>query len=518
MKPDAGDGRMPRAASAALLVWALALHFVFIVSAGALWRDEANSVNQARLPSWYAVWQSLDHDTFPILYPAFLRLWSAPPAGGSDTGLRILGLLTGCGLVSSVWCAGRILGSKQPMVATLLISAAPLVISESDSLRPYGAALILLVWTYVALARYAGTRSKGWLATAALFSVLSVQTAYANAVQVGVMTLCAWGAGFARGKKRPDWAALIPGFVAALSLVVYLAPLRTAAQWAGLVRQSVDWRAFASRFVDGTSFVFAAVWTVAIAAAAAMRRGTRLCSDEQRRWCALVAFAALPVHLAFLWIQGVPPFPRYFLTALVPFALSLEVLGRGVSWRPHFALAAVLLTAVPAWTSLRQRRTNADAVGALLTGRAAERDLIVVSPWFLHPSFQRYYRGSAAWVTSPVLPPAPVMRYDFVKTAILDGSGDPGPAIDAALRRGGAVWLLTQGRYRSVPGAGAPLRPDPHVPPSGTDYVRFRSYWERGVEYALAAWCSEAERGPDVARRTWDEEDLLVVKFVKKVR
>ena len=57
-------------ATVGLLFWALVLHGLFSVSAGALWRDEAISVNQANLPSWRSVWESLQYESCPLLYPA----------------------------------------------------------------------------------------------------------------------------------------------------------------------------------------------------------------------------------------------------------------------------------------------------------------------------------------------------------------------------------------------------------------------------------------------------------------
>ncbi len=513
VRARAGAFPWPRAAAAALLAWALALHALFFFSAGALWRDEANSILQARLPTWGALWESLRYDSFPILYPALLRAWSGAGPGPSDASLRLLGLLTGLGLAASVWVACRLLGSRFPVVATLLVSAGPLVVGEADSVRPYGTGLLLLVWTWAALGRCAAGATAGRLAAASACAVLCVQAGYTNAIAVGVLTLCATVA--ARPGARG--ALLLPGAAAALSLLPYVPALRAAAGWAGIVRQPVDWAAFSGRFLDWRSLVFAAVWAAACAPAAIAafrRRGaSRRAADV---YCGLAAAAALPAQLALVWLQGVPPFPRYFLPALVLLALSADVLGRGARGRAQVALAAALLVAAPSWSALNRKRTNADEAAGLVGAAAETRDLVVLSPWFLHPSFQRYYRGRAEWITAPVLEHAPVMRYDLVKKAMLGGPGDePAPVIAAALGRGGAVWLVTQRRFRSPPGADE-ARPVPRDPPDGRDYTRFRGYWERGVERELARCCAGREQPTTPGAPVWEEEDLVVVRWTAR--
>jgi hypothetical protein len=91
--------------AALLLSWIVALHLWCFISAGALWRDESNGILQARLPTWEMIRSSLEFDSFPILYPAVLRFWSALPGGGADWSLRLLGLCTGLGVLASIWWA-----------------------------------------------------------------------------------------------------------------------------------------------------------------------------------------------------------------------------------------------------------------------------------------------------------------------------------------------------------------------------------------------------------------------------
>jgi hypothetical protein len=60
----------------AAILW---LHFHFWQNAGALWRDEVNTVNLAQNPSFAA----LTHDSFPVLMPLSVKIWSL--SGCSDS-------------------------------------------------------------------------------------------------------------------------------------------------------------------------------------------------------------------------------------------------------------------------------------------------------------------------------------------------------------------------------------------------------------------------------------------------
>lgn len=65
------------------------------------------------------------------------------------------------------------------------------------------------------------------------------------------------------------------------------------------------------------------------------------------------------------------------------------------------AVAAALLPGV--WQSACGRMTNLDFVAQRLNREAGKEDLVLVHPWFCGVTFNRYYTGSAEWLT---LPPA----------------------------------------------------------------------------------------------------------------
>src|SRR5436309_1881561 len=103
------ENRRDRGLATLLTIWAVILHAAFFASAGALWRDEANSIQQARSASFDELWLSLRYDSFPILYPALLRTWSSHSWTASDAGLRLFGFIAGLASVASFWGIARLL-------------------------------------------------------------------------------------------------------------------------------------------------------------------------------------------------------------------------------------------------------------------------------------------------------------------------------------------------------------------------------------------------------------------------
>ena len=88
-------------ALAALLLCLLAsgLHLALCLRDYPLWRDEANAVQLATLPSFAETWKYLPFDSIPLGFHGLLRAWCAV-LPGTDGSLRFLGLLIGLGISS----------------------------------------------------------------------------------------------------------------------------------------------------------------------------------------------------------------------------------------------------------------------------------------------------------------------------------------------------------------------------------------------------------------------------------
>ncbi len=508
-----------------LVVWAVALHVCVYSSAGALWRDEANSLFHAQLPSWSAVWGALRYDSFPMLFPALLRCWSHMPQGSGDHWLRILGLCTGLLLLLSLLASARLLRMTTPVVLLSVIAIDPILVAEGDGVRPYGWSLIGLLWAFSLTGRYlCDPAAVGVLTAATAASILAVQASYTNFIFIGCIAVSAAIVAAHRGQRREIWRLFIPGAAAALTICPYHSTLATAREWASILHSRIEWPAFLRRYVDLHSYSSVVLWFgfAALAAYALLRgrdseRATQSPPHVVISFALWTAFLGLLGQIVFVEISGVQPFPRYFLASAMLGALALEaVVSRSrIPRRGLAALVALALSAWPAWNWARQRHTNADQVGEVLSRNAESRDLIIVSPWFLHPSFQRYYRGTASWTTAPILDHYPMMRYDLIRESIL--SDDRGNAlearIDETLGRGGAIWLVGQRRWSRFDRADPPAFSASSRTPTGADYSQFRSYWERWVEYKVHSCCDWVEAAGVGHRRIREEEDLILSKW-----
>jgi len=185
--------RIRKPAAAVLLSWAILLNLRFFVSAGPLWRDEANSVQQACLPGWNSVVDSLQYDSFPVLYPAVLRVWTSIPLLAGDPALRVMGLLTGLALLISICLVCRLFGSRLPVVALVLAGVDPVLISEACSIRPYGLTLVALLWAFAAHGMCLMRYSRRWLLVASIASIFAVQLSYSSAFFIAAFGLMAAG-------------------------------------------------------------------------------------------------------------------------------------------------------------------------------------------------------------------------------------------------------------------------------------------------------------------------------------
>ena len=170
---------------------ALGLHAIYLAHAGGLWRDEAHSVNLATVGTIREMWKMLTHDAFPVLFTSILRFWSSAGLGGSDFGLRCLGLVIGLCVLGAVWLNARVLSFSLPFVSLGLVAANLTLVRWGDSLRAYGMGCFLILLTLASVWSLMRTPSAMRIITASLAAVLSVQCMYQNAFLL--FAICAAG-------------------------------------------------------------------------------------------------------------------------------------------------------------------------------------------------------------------------------------------------------------------------------------------------------------------------------------
>src|SRR5690349_10297719 len=89
---------------AAILLSAMMIFFLLVrVShAGALWRDEAATLQLAQMPTIGEITANFQHEAFPIPFPLLIRGYTAV-FGSSDASLRWLGFAVGIGILAAAW-------------------------------------------------------------------------------------------------------------------------------------------------------------------------------------------------------------------------------------------------------------------------------------------------------------------------------------------------------------------------------------------------------------------------------
>jgi len=441
-----------------------ALHLRVMLRAGALWRDEVSTVNLACKPTLGDFWHNLVFDPFPGLYFMTVRVWAATGWGGSDAGLRLLGFLVGLAILGALCWNARVIGLRFPFVSLLLLGFNPVVIRWGDSVRAYGLGTALILLTFGCIWRMIQSPTMPGIALAAIAAILSVQCMYQNTVLLfsiclGAIAICA---------RKAQWKrALLPlavGLAAALSLPPYIGVLRKAQDWTMLMKPpQVDferfWQILSEAMSQPIPFAFW-IWVIltAIALFAALQEhldGTASDDFPRRRDLALFGaislLTGLATFLTFLRIAGVPTQVWYYIPLLSFAALSLDTAlaptlngGSARKWKLAIFVLISAFLAVPTWRALEARQTGIDRIAGELSRRVTAQDLVLISPWYLGITFQRYYTGSAVWVTVPPIDDLSIHRWDLLKAKMVSHDTiDPAlQSIERTLKSGNRLWLV----------------------------------------------------------------------------
>ena len=478
---------------------ALYAHTLFLQHAGALWRDEANTAAFAGLPSFGTIWSSLRYDSVPLVSTLLVRAW-AGLGGGSDSGLRWLGWIVGCGVLAATGLSARLLRLPMPSCSLLLFALNVWVIRGGDAIRPWGLGMLLTILAFASLG-WALQRPRPWsVVLAALCAVLSVHTLYVNAILVAAMCLAGVATGLSHRSRARAFVSLGVGLAAGLSLLPYVPALRGAGDWGALVRTGADvsriWTALASTAEwDGWCWVLLAMAGIAVAVAQASRAAPEW-ERQNLLYAAITLAGGALAFLAFVVWSRLPTQPWYYLPLIALGSVSLDVLVGPLLRRPGARLAScaiILLVTVlhlpAAAPQLRVRQTNLDLVAADVGKNAGPGDLVIVTHWFFGITFHRYYSGHAPWMTIPPLEDTRIHRYDLLKRLMEHPEAVHSRVLEAisrTLMAGGRVFLV--GGLPALSKGETPVPPPP-APTAGLgwDVHAYTDRWERLV----VATCQE---------------------------
>jgi hypothetical protein len=428
-------GRIDVAVAGVLSVVALALHAEFFVSAGPLWRDEVAILHVAT-SSPALLWERLNFESFPLVWPLLLRTWCAVFGQGISS-LRTLGLVIGIASVAALWIASRALQLRAPLIALACVALNGAVIRFGDMLRAYGLSCIvgLLALTAVWKAARFGTR-RNWL-IATLACVVAVHTTFFNTIVV--LAICVAAMIASREIVKP----LLAGGVSAASLLIYLPVIRARAAWSAINTVRVTPRDAARGFLVALAKngALSAWMTVAVIAAAMVCAAMRHTKSGERTFALATLLIVLLGEAIFLVALRNPPVPWYFVLPLAIAGICADVLLAGVPLRLILAVVVAAAGLAPAVAYVSLRSTNADGIARALQTLARPGDAIVVYPWYcgvtLAPDLQQ------PWTTLPPIADHSVHRYDLLQqlAARNDAAQPAVNATTAALRGGHRVWL-----------------------------------------------------------------------------
>jgi len=200
----------------------------------------------------------------------------------------------------------------------------------------------------------------------------------------------------------------------------------------------------------------------------------------------IVVMVGAITTFGFLWSSGVHS-SRYRLPLMAAAALSMQVVY--TTLRKNIGLTVVNLVGsglaaaafIPSSYHLSElRKTNCDLAAVVVANSAAQDDLVIVNRFTHAPTFQRYYRGTAAWTSVPAVGDHLQHRAYLARSVMLnpDAIQDILLRIESELKAGHKVFLV--GRFR-LSEMGRPLSITP-TPQSG-------SSWRLGIY--LNIWRSQ---------------------------
>lgn len=453
----------------------ICLHVAFGMHAGALWRDEANSLELATVRTFSEMWTNLDYDSFPALFFLVLRPFAGVPASASDAELRAFGVVIGLLILGALWLNARVFRIGVPLVSIALIGFNPMVIRYGDSIRAYGLGTLLMLLTLAAVWKMLESPTPRRVGLAALAALLSVQCLYYNAILLFAICL----GGVAVSLRRRQWKSVIRvlaiGAVAAISLLPYLPVIRRVGTWNFQFKAPINFAFLWGKLSETLgSPVEAAVWAWVILFAFAAIAGLWMLwrrsdghpaeSRDRLLFVLVTLLVGTAGYAGFLRVLSYVTEPWYYLLFVVFAALCLDFIFASlrtgslpVLLRSAFALVFVGISAFPAWQEIQPRQTNVDVIAAQLQAVAGPEDLILINTWNYGIPFRRYYRGPASTETIPPIEDLRFHRCDLVKRQMM--SPDPlAPVLqkmDETLRSGHTIWLI--GGLNFVPPGKVPL-------------------------------------------------------------
>ena len=468
----------------AILLSAVVIVLLFIraTHAGALWRDEAATLQLAQLPTLGDVAANFQHEAFPLPFPLLIRTYVAL-FGASDAGLRWFGFVIGVAMVAVAWLNSRAINDRGPVLFLTLFGLNATFLVWGTSVRGYGLGCVLLLLT-LGLAVKALSQPTITNAVAATLAAIGSLQIMVNAIPlIAAIAISAILVFISQRRFRPAIIVCICAALCALSFLPYLKSY-LGADWNIVLKYPTAFVSLWEKFqlAEYPAWIFwctgvPLVFIATISRLWILRREKS--SAEAQRLLFLIAVGALSIfaYYAFLKFLSYATRPWYYLPLLCAVAGAIDLMGGILSraqWlriaRLLVVIGALLLLPFTLWKSARERLTDIDIVAHKLEQECAPNDLIVLNPWSFAPSFYRYYHGSTPWITVPTMSEHRIHRYDLMKSKTMetDPLGDVRSAIQQTLQSQHRVWIV---------GGAQPRDPNmPRLGPAPNPYFGWAGY------------------------------------------
>ncbi|HEV2760599.1 MAG TPA: glycosyltransferase family 39 protein [Acidimicrobiales bacterium] len=451
-----------------LLVVAVVVRFVTV---SALWLDEAQTVNIARLPLGDLA-EGLRHDGAPPLFYVLLHGWMRI-FGDGDLSVRFLPGLFGVAALPLAWIAGRRLGGRTvAWSAVILLAASPFAVRYATEARMYSMLVVLVLVGYLAvmeLLEQPGSRRAAigvGLVTGSLLLTHYWALYLLFVTGVTLVVLARRAPSPTREGARRGLVAMAVGSLAFVPWVPsFLYQLtHTGAPWGapGRLRSMVDTVFhFSGGYWDPGLLV--GMVTYALIALAIFGRavdGRRIEIDLRSRpggrHLAVVGFGTLAVAVLATVIAR-SAFAVRYASVMFPMIILLAALGtaRLLDRRVrHAVLAGVVVCGL--WATAPNvfgDRTSAARVAAALEKGVQPGDVVAYCPDQLGPSVSRLLPDDGLGAQHLTFPRAtPPQLVDWVDYAKVNKAADPAPFAQMLLDRAGStgtVWVVWAPGYKT---------------------------------------------------------------------
>ncbi len=475
------------------------------IHAGPLWRDECDTVQTAQLPTLKDVAANFQYDSFPLPFLGLVRLYTAL-FGASDASLRAIGLVVGMALIGAAWFNSRSLNADTPLLFLILAGLNTTFLVWGTSLRAYGLGSVLIVLGFGLTAKFLlqPDRQRLWpifLAFLAAIQCLINDTVLVFAVSAAAMIVCLF-----RTRYKTALALFALLTACAISYLPYV-PVYFKMGWRTVLQREISlpslWQSFRSACGEPTS-ITACMWSVLIVlsliGATCWLWNSRREKPTRQRDLLCFALSAVLISLigyySFLRLLSYKPHPWYYLPLLCLLAAAIDLIVANLCrfrWirlaRLSVAVVTLLIMPLVIWPQLvRARQTNMDLVTHALEQQASAKDLIILNPWYLGVSFNRYYHGTTRWLTVPTIAEHRVHRFDLLKEKMMAVAplDDLKQVMAETLQRGNRVWFVGDTVWLSEEKVPSILPPAPQSQ-FGWSYSGYLPAWSQQL-LAFAQW------------------------------